>query len=249
MTAPSAPGRPALDREVEQIAADRGRTWGVLDAALGVLAVPAALAVTVLLLTVLPGVPGASAAVVGTVVLGAATVLAARRAVRQSGGARRALGLDLPRLSDLGRVVVWSLLLLLAQMVVVVLLSTLVPALRGVRAENVGFLRDEPLVSVLAVAVAAVVVAPVLEELLFRGLVLRGLMLRWGFWPAALVSSVFFGLFHAQGSGGQAVLLAVATGVFGLGLCLLVRRTGRLGPAVGVHALRNALAITAVLLT
>jgi membrane protease YdiL (CAAX protease family) len=31
--------------------------------------------------------------------------------------------------------------------------------------------------------------------------------------------------------------------VFGVGLCVLTRRTGRLGPGIGVHALRNAVAI------
>jgi membrane protease YdiL (CAAX protease family) len=39
------------------------------------------------------------------------------------------------------------------------------------------------------------------------------------------------------------VVIVVATAVFGLGLCLLARRTGRLGPGIGVHALRNAVAI------
>lgn len=245
--APSVPRHP-LDSELEQVAADPRRTWGVSDAVLGVLAVPGALAVTVLLLTVLPDVSTGVATALATVVLGAAIVLVVRRPARQSGGLRRALGFDLPRLSDLGRVLGWSVLLLVVQVVAVALLSALVPALRGVSAENVAFLGDAPLPTLLLVGVAAVVVAPVLEELLFRGLVLRGLMLRIGFWPAAIISSAFFGLFHAQGTAEESLLLAVATGVFGLGLCVLVRRTGRLGPAVGVHALRNALAVGAVLL-
>jgi membrane protease YdiL (CAAX protease family) len=47
-------------------------------------------------------------------------------------------------------------------------------------------------------------------------------------------------------AGGAA--LAVATGVMGLGLCVLARRTGRLGPGIGVHAVRNALAMILVAL-
>jgi membrane protease YdiL (CAAX protease family) len=216
---------PALDDRIAEIAADPGRTWGFRDALLGLLAVPAVFAVTVALLSVVPEVPGALATALATVGLAAVAVALARRAARQSGGWERALGLQLPEWSDLGRIIVWSLLLFVAQE-------------RGV----VG-LRDEPLLSLLLFAVLAAAVAPVLEELLFRGLVLRGLMLRLGFWPAATVSSVFFGLFHAQSTGRDAVVIVVATAVFGLGLCVLTRRTGRLGPGIGVHALRNALAI------
>jgi membrane protease YdiL (CAAX protease family) len=51
-----------------------------------------------------------------------------------------------------------------------------------------------------------------------------------------------------EGTGVEAVPLVIATAVFGLGLCVLTRRTGRLGPAIGVHALRNAFAVAAVVL-
>jgi membrane protease YdiL (CAAX protease family) len=93
-----------------------------------------------------------------------------------------------------------------------------------------------------------VLVSPVLEELLFRGVVLRGLMLRTGFWPAAVASSVCFGALHATAVGLEGLPVVLATGVFGLGLCVLTRRTGRLGPAIGVHSLRNALAVATVAL-
>lgn len=249
MTAPARPARPALDEQVQALATEPGRTWGVPDALAGILAVPLSLLLVLAVLAVSPGIPGALATVLASAVLAAAGVLASRRAARQSGGFRRALGLDLPGRQDLGRVLRWTLLLFVVQVVAVALLTGLVPGLRDAPVENAGFLRDEPLGAVLVVAVLAVVVAPVLEELLFRGLVLRGLMLRTGFWPAAVVSSTCFGLFHAQAGGLDAVPIVVATGVFGLGLCVLVRRTARLGPAIGVHALRNAVALVGVLLT
>lgn len=249
MTAPATSSRPALDEQVSRLAADPGRTWGVPDALLGLLAVVAALLTGGVVLALLPGDAGAAATAVAMVALIGFLLLATRRPARQSGGLRGALGFDLPRPSDLGRVVGWAVLLLVVQFVAVAVLSLLVPALRGVAAENVGFLRDEPLLTVLVIGVLAVLVAPVVEELLFRGLVLRGLMLRMGFWPAAVLSSALFGVLHAQGSAAEAVLLATATGVFGVGLCVLVRRTGRLGPAIGVHALRNAVAVVAVVLS
>lgn len=249
MTAPARPAVPVLDARVREIAADPGRTWGVPDALAGLLAVPLSLLLVVGSLALARGVPAVLASVLASAVLAAIGVVVSRRAARQSGGFGRALGLDLPRGGDVGRVLVWTLLLLIVQVVAVALLTALVPSLRDAPVENVGFLRAEPLAAVLVVAVLAVVVAPVLEELIFRGLVLRGLMLRLGFWPAAVVSSTFFGLFHAQAGGRDALPIVVATGVFGLGLCVLVRRTARLGPAIGVHALRNAVALVGVLLT
>lgn len=239
--------RRPLDAAVREISADPGRTWGVREAALGVLAVPVSLGVGLLVLVLVPGLPGVAGTGVAMLALTVLTVGLARRAAQQSGGVRRALGLDPPRPSDLARVAGWAVLLLVMQVVTVSVLVQVVPALQGASPDNVSFVRDEPRVSMVVLAVLAVVVAPVVEEVLFRGVVLRGLMLRLGFWPAAATSSALFGLFHAQGSGAEAVLLAVATGVFGVGLCVLVRRTGRLAPAIGVHAVRNALALGAAL--
>ena len=241
------PDRRPLDAAVHDISADPGRTWGVREAVLAVLAVPASLVAGLLVLALLPGRPGLVATGVATLAMTVLAVLLARPAARQSGGVGRALGLGPPVLSDVGRVLGWSVLLLVVQVFAVWLLVGLVPALREASPDNVGVVRGEPWASVVVLVVLAVVVAPFVEELLFRGVVLRGLMLRTGFWPAAVTSSALFGVFHAQGSAAEAALLAVATGVFGLGLCVLVRRTGRLAPAIGVHAVRNALALAASL--
>lgn len=252
MTAPPAearaPAHPPLDDRVAALAAEPGRTWGVRDALLALLAVPASLALSVVLLAALPDVPTAVAVGGATTLLGVAALLAVRRPARQSGGLERALGLDLPLWSDTGRVLRWSLLLLLAQSAVIVLARLLVPALRDVPVDNASFLREQGPYALVLLALAAVLVAPVLEELLFRGVVLRGLMMRIGFWPAAVVSSVCFGALHATALGPEGLPIALATGVFGLGLCVLTRRTGRLGPAIGVHSLRNALAVATVAL-
>jgi membrane protease YdiL (CAAX protease family) len=237
-----------LDERVAQIAHEPGRTWGARDALLAALAVPVSLVLALLLLAAVPDPSPVVGVATATGLLGVAAVLASRRPARQSGGAERALGFDLPLWRDAGQVLRWSLLLLLAQAGAVALAGALVPALSGLPADNASFLRDQPPAALVALVVAAVLVAPVLEELLFRGVVLRGLMLHVGFWPAALACSTVFGVFHATGTGVEAVPIVLATGVFGLGLCLLTRRTGRLGPAIGVHALRNALAVGVVVL-
>ena len=93
------------------------------------------------------------------------------------------------------------------------------------------------------------VVAPIVEETQFRGIILRGLMRRWNFQTSALISAVGFGLLHAPGAstGTGALELGAIMTLFGYLQCVLVRRTARLGPAMIVHSLTNALAILFVL--
>jgi membrane protease YdiL (CAAX protease family) len=237
---------PPLDVRIEEVRRQPGRTWGVPDALLGLVTVPAALGLLAALVLSRPGLSPVVATSLANAVLAALAVLAGRRPARQSGGWTSALGLVLPDWPDVRRILGWTVALVVAQGVLVAVLRSAVPPLRGAVADNASFLAREPLFTLVAYAVAAVTVAPVVEELLFRGLVLRGLMLRLGFWPAAVVSSVCFGAFHAQSADAGAVLLTSANGLFGLGLCLLARSSGRLGPGIGVHALRNALAFVLV---
>ena len=73
------------------------------------------------------------------------------------------------------------------------------------------------------------------EEFLFRGYSLFTLSSGVGFWPAALLLSLLFGVVHWQNSGENRLGVA---GVFVVGLlwCFTVRRTGSLWLAVGMHA-------------
>ena len=103
---------------------------------------------------------------------------------------------------------------------------------------------------VIALGLVAIVIAPVAEELMFRGLLLRTFMRRMPFWPAALISTALFGLLHTYeaASVAGAITLALSVGVLGLGNCYLVRITGRLAPAMMVHASFNALALAVAVL-
>jgi uncharacterized protein len=236
---------PSLDLCIEELRADPGRTWGARDAALALLLVPLVLLLAGGVLILL-GVPALVAAAGSTAAVAGAAVLVGRRAAAQSGGWERALGLDAPLWSDTGRILRWTLGLLLAEAVLAGVLVQVFPALSDARASNTELLRQQSFAGLVVFAVLAVTVAPVLEELLFRGLVLRGLMLRLGFWPAALISSAVFGLLHATAADASGLLVVATIGVLGLGLCLLTRRTGRLGPGIGVHALHNAVAVLVV---
>lgn len=90
--------------------------------------------------------------------------------------------------------------------------------------------------------VAAVLGAPLAEELLFRGYLFGGLAARWGFWPAALLSSALFSANHLDlGS----FLPFWAIGVL---LCWLFWRRGSLWPSIVTHMLFNGMSFALLVL-
>lgn len=72
------------------------------------------------------------------------------------------------------------------------------------------------------------------EEFRARGYGLFTLSAGIGFWPAALLSSAFFGFSH-RGNSGEDWIGLFNAGVFGLLACFLLRRTGNLWMPIGVH--------------
>jgi uncharacterized protein len=72
------------------------------------------------------------------------------------------------------------------------------------------------------------------EEFRARGYGLFTLSSGIGFWPAAMVSAVYFGYSHHGNSGEDWVGLFNA-GAFGLLACFLLRRTGHLWMPIGLH--------------
>jgi membrane protease YdiL (CAAX protease family) len=75
----------------------------------------------------------------------------------------------------------------------------------------------------------------VFEEFAFRGYVQYTLASGIGFWPGAFVISGLFALSHAINPG-ETVVGLIAVVMFGLLLCLFLRRTGNLWCAIGFHA-------------
>jgi len=94
-------------------------------------------------------------------------------------------------------------------------------------------------------ALEAGVAAPIFEELAFRGVLFAALRSRMGFAPAALVSSIVFGLQHPYDLAGVLVVTWI-----GFVLAWLYERTGSLIACMVAHAVYNlsSLAITLVLL-
>ena len=87
------------------------------------------------------------------------------------------------------------------------------------------------------------------EEIVFRGYLqqqfaaLSSSRIVW-----AVIPSAIFGFLHYQPEqyGGNALLVVLATGVFGLLLAEITMRTGNLGAAIGIHFANNFLAMMLV---
>jgi uncharacterized protein len=187
----------------------------------------------------------AVAALVGGELLLLAGLIAFGRAVAARGGGwRRTFGLDWIRGRDW---VPWllGLFLVYACRTAVLLVAALASDGRALEEASNLDVGPPTVLSVVVLVLTVVVLAPVTEELMFRGLLLRSFLRRMPFWPAALLSSLLFALFHVPqvDTALGAVTLALSVAILGLGNCYLVRITGRLAPAMMVHASFNALSL------
>lgn len=97
------------------------------------------------------------------------------------------------------------------------------------------------IVSVLVLTVVVAVAAPLFEEFFFRGLLFRGLLRRFSPAAAVVLSSAGFALVHIE------PILFPGTFVLGVVAAIASLKTGRLGPAWGMHLGFNAITLIALL--
>ena len=81
---------------------------------------------------------------------------------------------------------------------------------------------------------AAFLLVGLAEELAFRGYLQYALTMRMGFWPASLITCLFFGFAHRNNPGENWVGLANIV-VIGAFACVALRRTGSLWFPIGWH--------------
>jgi membrane protease YdiL (CAAX protease family) len=232
--------RYALDREIADTVP--GTNWGLGEVLKTIVWLGVLFGLTELIYRVTNATVADS---FGEAALGIAVVLGARKAAKQSGGWRRALGWELPKPPDFWLALRWFGWQTLGTVVAGLLLYLITLPLSGKRESNVDISVHDPIVALIVTILVTVVMAPIVEEFLFRGLLLRALMRRFSFWPSAIIDALIFGLGHAPQVDTWAgrVELAGQITTFGLIQCLLVRRTGRLGPAMVVHGMLNAVAV------
>jgi uncharacterized protein len=205
-----------------------------------------AIGVLIPLLVVLADLPrhgdvAAAYSLVGELLLGAIVLLAARPVARRYGGWRAAFGLTAPEAGDGKRIVAWFGIQFAVRFGLAIVVAAVAPDIR--HTGNLAGVDALGPFGIVMLLVAAGVVAPVVEEIAFRGVLLRALMRRLPYWPAAGISSFVFGLLHAPtaSSWAGAVTIVLFIYAFGIVQCQLVRRTARLAPAIGVHAVANLL--------
>jgi membrane protease YdiL (CAAX protease family) len=172
-----------------------------------------------------------------------------RPVARRAGGWRAAIGLDWVRTGDWLPWLIGVGLSLAGRIGVGVLSLVLTNGRANREAQNI-HVTSPTAAQVLFLGLLAVVIAPVVEEIAFRGLLLRTFMRRMSFWPAALLSTAVFAVFHTYEVSTLEGALALAAGVATLGMtnCYLVRITGRLAPGMLLHATFNLVATVFVVL-
>lgn len=243
------PRRYRLDAQLADSLSDPSVIWGPRQAVLPLVGSAGVIACSAVLVRD-AHVPTVPVDLVGFALFAGLALYGARPAIRQAGGVSAALGFGPPRWRDSGLIVGWFFLARIATTIAGLLAINADPGLRHQNLSNVHLPAHDP-VSAIILVVFGVIIAPPIEELLFRGLALRAAMRRYAFLPSALVTSLIFGAFHAweEHTWAGAAYLVLTTATFGFMQCLLVRRTGRLGPNIAVHSLTNAVGFLLLLTT
>ncbi|HVX58885.1 MAG TPA: type II CAAX endopeptidase family protein [Candidatus Saccharimonadales bacterium] len=151
-----------------------------------------------------------------------------------------------PKLSDLGHALggfaVFYLLLIIGG----VLVSYFLPGINTDQKQDLGFNNLITTSDNIFAFLALVIVPPLGEEPLVRGYLFSGLRARWRFWPAAILTSLLFGVAHLEFGNGQPLVWAAGIDTFLLSLVLVYLResTGALYAGILVHIVNNLIAFS-----
>jgi uncharacterized protein len=95
-------------------------------------------------------------------------------------------------------------------------------------------------VALVAVTFIVCVCAPIAEEFFFRGYFFGALRSN-GFWTAALLTGLAFGIVHVFGS---PIAFILPLAALGAGLCFIREKTQSLYPGIALHCLNNTIAMS-----
>lgn len=152
-----------------------------------------------------------------------------------------------PKWSDLWKAVIWFGIFYGLLIISSVILSALIPSLNFNQSQDIGFSHLNSALDGVLAFLALVILPPLGEETLLRGYLYSGLRVAWKFWPAAILTSVLFGLAHLQGGTNASLIWAAAidTCILSFVLVYLREKTGALYAGILVHMLNNLLAFSA----
>jgi membrane protease YdiL (CAAX protease family) len=164
--------------------------------------------------------------------------------VRRRGLPLSAIGLGRrPVLGDLWRAALGVGAIYLLLIIAGIFINLFAPDITNEQ-QNIGFNNINTHADNIFAFVSLVLLPPIGEEILTRGYLFSGLRMTWRFWPAALVTSLFFGAAHLEfGNGGPLVwAAAIDTCLLSFVLCYLRERSGALYAGMMVHMLNNFVA-------
>jgi membrane protease YdiL (CAAX protease family) len=126
-----------------------------------------------------------------------------------------------------------------------IIINALAPGINNEK-QDLGFNDITGSTQNLLAFVSLVILPPLGEEILVRGYLFSGLRMVWRFWPAVIVTSLFFGAAHLEFGGGGPLVWAAAvdTCLLSVVLCFLRERTGALYAGMLVHMLNNLIAFS-----
>lgn len=140
----------------------------------------------------------------------------------------------------------WYFPMLLSNSLVTVVIMYFTGLSQSVNQETISSMFDR---SILAIAVPSILVAPLVEELIFRGIIFKGFR-KFGFLPAALVSSLSFGFLHVMLSlitkNYTDLVFVMIYAVMAFYFCVAYEKTKNFFGCYVLHLLNNTLAMIAM---
>jgi membrane protease YdiL (CAAX protease family) len=159
-------------------------------------------------------------------------------------GLGKLLGLErAPKLKDFGRAILMFLVYYGLLFAVMMVLGVIINAFGGdfnsimSQSQDTGFSKTgNSAVELVLIFITLVVIPPLCEETVMRGFLFGKLSAKWKWLPAAIVTSLLFGLLHGQ------LNVGIDTFVLSMVLCYSRKNYGNIWTGIFVHMLKNGLA-------
>lgn len=158
---------------------------------------------------------------------------------------RSQIGLKKPSGDFIGKALIGFVAFYALVIVAYIVLAVIFPEINVANQDqDIGFKSVSGDNQLLLTFISLVILPPIAEEVLMRGYLFSSLRSHLKFMPAAIITSLLFGLAHIQTGSGSAVLWTAAVNTFILSLVLvhLREKTGNIWAGVIVHALNNLVA-------